>query len=89
MKFFFVAAGLLAALNSSLVGLSNLLAVFRHTSEPAGLVVWGAALFLVAAGIKRRPVEAEELTEGSTTRRISLETVFPRVAAIEAPERGL
>ena len=80
MKTWFAVAGLLAALNSSVVSARSFLITLQGASEPVGLVAWGVALFVVAASIKRH---------GRGTRVARCEKAPPVKFPLTRLERGL
>ena len=65
MKTLVIAAGIMAALNTSFVWGSHVLATFEAASEPVRLVAWGVTLFVVASSLKRRPSPTQAPSKNS------------------------
>jgi hypothetical protein len=65
MKTLVIAAGVMAALNTSIVWGSHVLATFEAASEPVKLVAWGVTLFVVASSLKRRTSSDQAASKNS------------------------
>jgi hypothetical protein len=86
MKTVVLAAGFTAAINSSMIWGGNLLSIFQGASEPVGLVVWGVALFAIAASLKRKnPPAPQAQSVASTQTVLPVSTQFHTLASDTRP----
>jgi hypothetical protein len=87
MKTLMIAAGLIAALNSSNMWGEGFLTTFQGTPEPVRLIMWGLALFVIASSLKKRSHSSQRVVVNDrSSQRPWLSTLRPRFEGLNPAE---